>query len=180
MTGTVIRNELTAAAAVLQALGHRHPDGFVAAWSRVAARIPHDSVVLVALAEEFAALVYVNFLVSVLLRMRTFVMCTIGLYVCIVVAISVYPFEPHPALQATAVILLIVMGAAVGYVYAEMHREPILSKLTSTNAGELGWDFWLKLASAGAIPIFSLLAAQFPDINKLLFNWLAPALNAVK
>ena len=132
------------------------------------------------LAEEFAALVYVNFLVSVLLRLRTFVVCTIGLYVCIVVAISVYPFEPHPALQATAVILLIVMGAAVGYVYAEMHREPILSKLTSTNAGELGWDFWLKLASAGAIPIFSLLAAQFPDINKLLFNWLAPALNAVK
>jgi hypothetical protein len=132
------------------------------------------------LAEEFAALVYVNFLVSVLLRMRTFVMCTIGLYVCIVVAISVYPFEPHPALQAMAVILLIVMGAAIGYVYAEMHREPILSKLTSTNAGELGWDFWLKLASAGVIPIFSLLAAQFPDINKLLFNWLAPALNAVK
>jgi hypothetical protein len=132
------------------------------------------------LAEEFAALVYVNFLVSVLLRLRTFVMCTIGLYVCIVLAISVYPFEPHPALQATAVILLVVMGAAVGYVYAEMHREPILSKLTSTNPGELGWDFWLKLASAGAIPVFSLLAAQFPDINKLLFTWLEPALNAVK
>jgi hypothetical protein len=132
------------------------------------------------LAEEFAALVYVNFLVSVLLRLRAFVVCAIGLYVSIVLSISVYPFEPHPALQAVAVILLIVMGAAVGYVYAEMHREPILSKLTSTNPGELGWDFWLKLASAGAIPIFSLLAAQFPEINKLLFIWLEPALRAVK
>src|SRR5262249_40108124 len=78
------------------------------------------------LGEEFAALVYVNFLVSVLLRLRAFVICAIGLYVCIVLSISVYPFEPHPALQAMAVILLIVMGVAVGYVYAEMHRDPIL------------------------------------------------------
>jgi hypothetical protein len=132
------------------------------------------------LAEEFAALAYVNFLVSVLLRLRTFVICAIGLYVCIVLSISVYPFEPHPALQALAVILLIAAGVAVGYVYAEMHREPILSKLTSTPVGELGWDFWLKLAAAGAIPIFSLLAVQFPGINKLLFTWLEPALNAVK
>jgi hypothetical protein len=132
------------------------------------------------LAEEFAALAYVNFLVSVLLRLRTFVICAIGLYVCIVLSISVYPFEPHPALQAMAVILLIAGGVAVAYVYAEMHREPILSKLTSTPVGELGWDFWLKLAAAGAIPIFSLLAVQFPGINKLLFTWLEPALNAVK
>jgi hypothetical protein len=147
----------------------------------VDARIKKDDLPAVrALAEEFAALVYVNFLVSVLLRLRTFVICVIGLYVCIVVSISVYPFEPHPALQAMAVILLMVMGVAVGYVYAEMHREAILSKLTSTNAGELGWDFWLKFASAGAIPLFSLLAAQFPGLNKLLFNWLEPALNAVR
>ncbi len=132
------------------------------------------------LAEEFTALVYVNFLVSVLLRLRAFVLCAIGMYVCIVVSISVYPFEPHPALQALVVILAIVGGVAVGYVYAEMHREPILSKLTSTNPGELGWDFWLKLVSAGAIPIFSLLAGQFPGLNKLLFSWLEPALNAVK
>ncbi len=144
-------------------------------------RIKKDDLPAVrALAEEFAALVYVNFLVTVLLRLRTFVICAIGLYVCIVVSISVYPFEPHPALQAMAVILLIVMGVAVGYVYAEMHREAILSKLTSTNAGELGWDFWLKFASAGAIPLFSLLAVQFPGLSKLLFNWLQPALNAVK
>src|SRR5262249_9183848 len=131
-------------------------------------------------AEEFVALVYVNFIVSVLLRIRCFVLCAIGLYVSLVLSTSVYPFEPHPGLQALAVILLIILGATVGYVYAEMHREAILSKLTSTAVGELGLDFWLKLASAGAIPLFSLLAAQFPQINQLLFNWLEPALKAIK
>jgi len=132
------------------------------------------------LAEEFTALIYVNFLVTVLLRIRTMVICAGGLYVFIVLAVSVYPFEPHPALQSLTVILLLVMGASVGFVYAEMHREAILSRLTSTPVGELGLDFWLKLASAGAIPLFSLLAAQFPQINQFLFSWLEPALQAVK
>ena len=133
-----------------------------------------------ALAEEYAALTYINFLQSVLLQMRTLVICAGGMYVLIVCSISVYPFEPHPALQALSVILLIVMAIAVGFVYAEMHRDAILSRLTSTNAGELGWDFWLKFISAGAIPVFSLLAVQFPEINKFLFSWLAPILQSTK
>jgi|HubBroStandDraft_6_1064221.scaffolds.fasta_scaffold14562_2 hypothetical protein len=132
------------------------------------------------LAEEFVALVYVNFLITVLLRMRTMVMAAIGMYVFIVLSMNVYPFEPHAALQTLAVVLLAVMGAAVAFVYAQMHRDPILSRLTSTTSGELGWDFWLKLASAGAIPVFSLLAVQFPEINRFLFSWLEPALQAVK
>jgi hypothetical protein len=157
-------------------------------WSRqqlpvvsVDDRLPKGTLFLTrALAEEFTALVYVNFLVTVLLRMRTLVICAGGMYVFIVLSVSVYPFEPHPALQSLTVILMLVGGATVGYVYAEMHREAILSRLTSTEAGELGLDFWLKLASAGAIPVFSLLAAQFPQINQLLFSWLEPALQAVK
>jgi hypothetical protein len=102
------------------------------------------------------------------------------MYVFIVLSMNVYPFEPHAALQTLAVVLLAVMGAAVAFVYAQMHRDPILSRLTSTTSGELGWDFWLKLASAGAIPVFSLLAVQFPEINRFLFSWLEPALQAVK
>jgi hypothetical protein len=38
----------------------------------------------------------------------------------------------------------------------------------------------LKFASAAAIPVLSLLAAQFPEINKILFSWLEPALQAMK
>lgn len=133
-----------------------------------------------AMAEEYVALVYVNFLVSVLLRIRTLVISAGGMYVFIVLSMNTYPFEPHPALQTLAVVLLVVMGAAVGYVYAEMHRETILSRLTSTAPGELGLDFWIKFASAAAIPVFSLLAAQFPGINQFLFSWLEPALQAMK
>jgi hypothetical protein len=133
-----------------------------------------------AMAEEYAALVYVNFLVSVLLRIRTLVISAGGMYVLIVLSLNTYPFEPHPALQTLAVILLLAMAGAVGYVYAEMHREVILSQLTSTKPGELGLDFWIKFLSAGALPVFSLLASQFPSINQFLFSWLEPALQAMK
>ena len=133
-----------------------------------------------AMAEEYAALVYVNFLVSVLLRVRTLVISAAGLYVFIVMSMNVYPFEPHPSLQTLGVVLLLVMVGAVAYVYAEMHREVILSRLTSTAPGELGMDFWVKLACAAAIPVFSLLATQFPGINQFLFSWLEPALQAMK
>jgi hypothetical protein len=132
------------------------------------------------LAEEFAALVYVNFLITVLLRMRTLVICAAGMYVFIVASFSVYPFEPHVTLQMLAIALLVFMGACVGYVYAEMHREAVLSRLTDTEAGELGWDFWVKFASAAAIPVFSLLAILFPAINQFLFSWLEPALKTMR
>ncbi len=92
-----------------------------------------------AIAEEYVALVYVNFIVSVLLRIRTLVISAGGLYVFIVLSINVYPFEPHPALQTLSVVLLVLMGGAVGYVYAEMHRETILSRLTSTSPENWGW-----------------------------------------
>jgi hypothetical protein len=64
----------------------------------------------------------------------------------------------------------------VGFVYAEMHHEVILRRLTSTSPRELGLDFWIKFASAAAIPVFSLLAGQFSSINQFLFSWLEPAL----
>ncbi len=144
-------------------------------------RIKKDDLSVVqALAEEYSALVYVNFLQSVLLQMRTLVICAAGMYVCIVCSISIYPFEPHPALQVLAVVLVLAMGVVIGFVYSEMHRDAILSRLTSTNAGELGWDFWLKFVSAGAIPVFSLLAVQFPEIGRFLFSWLQPLLQSAK
>ncbi len=112
--------------------------------------------------------------------MRSLVICAGGMYVLILCSMSVYPFEPHPALQVLAVALVVVMAVAVGFVYAGMHRDAVLSRLTSTTAGVLGWDFWFKFISAGAIPVFSLLAVQFPEISRFLFSWLQPALQALK
>src|SRR5262249_48657283 len=47
-----------------------------------------------AVAEEFVALVYVNFIVSVLLRIRCFVLCAIGFLLLLFLSARLYPFLP--------------------------------------------------------------------------------------
>jgi hypothetical protein len=157
-------------------------------WSKVispvASRVPSDIVekktACQLVAEEFVALIYASFLASVLLRMRSLVMEAIGIYVCLVLSISCYPFEPNPAMFTLAVILIVVSGVIIGYVYSQMHCDPALSRLTSTAEGERGLEFWMQLLGAAAVPVLSLLAVQFPAISHILMGWLQPALQATK
>lgn len=50
-------------------------------------------------------------------------------------------------------------------VFAQMHRNAILSRITNTTANELGWEFFVRIFSFGAISFLTWLADQFPQ------NW---------
>jgi hypothetical protein len=132
------------------------------------------------MAEQFVCLVYVNFILMVLTRMRTLVMTVAGMFVFLVLSISSYPFEPKQALRSLMVLLLVIIAGFVAVVYAQMHRDATLSRITDTEPGELGLDFWLRLAGFGAVPLISILVAQYPELNSFLFSWLQPALEALK
>ncbi len=71
------------------------------------------------------------------------------------------------------------MVGIVTVVYAQMHRDATLSKITGTEPGELGSDFWLRIASFVALPLASFAAAQFPQIGRIVSAWLEPALHAL-
>jgi hypothetical protein len=131
-------------------------------------------------AERFICLAYLDFILSVLIRMRTLVFTIGGMYVLILLSVSSYPFEPRLAIRSLMVLLLFPILAFVGFVYAQMHRDVTLSRITDTNPGELGLDFWVRLLGFAALPLLSLLAAQFPELNSFLFSWLQPALDAMK
>lgn len=134
----------------------------------------------VELAEEYVALVYSSFIMNVLLRIRTIIMCVSGMFILILFSINSYPFQPQSVFRVLLVGLFLLIGSVVGSVYAQMHRDPTLSLLTDTKPGKLGIDFWIKLAAFGAIPLVSLIASQFPEVNSFLFSWLQPALEALK
>jgi len=131
-------------------------------------------------AERFVCFIYLNFILSVLLRMRTLVFTIGGMYVLILLSVSSYPFEPRLAIRSLMVLLLFLILGCVAFVYAQMHRDATLSRITRTEPGELGLDFWVRLVGFAALPLVSLLAAQFPAINNFLFSWLQPALDAVR
>lgn len=128
------------------------------------------------LAEEFVCLVYVNFILSVLMRMRTMVMAVVGMFVFLLLSIGSYPFEPKQAMYSVLIVLFMLIVGFIAVVYAQMHRDATLSRITDTTPGELGLDFWMRLAGFSAVPLLSLLVAQYPEVNNFLFSWLEPAL----
>jgi hypothetical protein len=132
------------------------------------------------LAERFVALVYLNFILSVILRMRTLTITVAGLYVFLLISVNSYPFEPRIALRSAAILMLIFVVGMVGYVSAQVHRDSILSLVTQTRPGELGVQFWLRMGTFVALPLISLLVSQFPTLNNALFSWLEPAASALK
>jgi hypothetical protein len=132
------------------------------------------------LAERFVALVYLNFILSVALRMRTLTITVGGLYIFLLLSVNSYPFEPKVALRSVAILMLIFVVGAVGYVSAQLHRDSILSLVTQTKPGELGIEFWLRMGTFVALPLLSLLVSQFPALNNSVFSWLEPAVSALK
>ena len=129
-------------------------------------------------AEDFVALLYANFLSIVLTRIRSLIIAISGMYVFTLIALSMYPFEQRTMIRLVLVAVLCFMFSVVTVVYSGIHRDAVVSALTSTNPGELGGIFWLKIISFAALPVFSFAAAQFPELKNLLFSWVEPALQA--
>jgi ABC-type multidrug transport system fused ATPase/permease subunit len=132
------------------------------------------------LAERFVALVYLNFILTALLRMRTLAITAGGLYIFLLLSVNSYPFEPRIALRSMAILLLMCVVGIVAYVFAQIHRDSILSLVTQTKPGELGVEFWVRIGTFTALPLLSLLVSQFPTLNNAVFSWLEPAVTALK
>jgi hypothetical protein len=131
-------------------------------------------------AEEFVCLFYYNFISVIFLRLRTILVSVGGMFVLLVLSFNSYPFQPESSYHTLMTFVLILIVAVVATVMSQMHRDPTLSHITNTTPGQLGWDFWFRMASFVALPLFTLLASQFPEIGSFLFFWAQPALNTFK
>jgi hypothetical protein len=79
-----------------------------------------------------------------------------------------------------AVTLFITSTAIVGYIYEEMHRDPTLSRMTSTEPGKLDTAFWIKFLAAGLVPLLTLMASVFPQAGRLLYSFVEPILQGLR
>jgi hypothetical protein len=82
-----------------------------------------------------------------------------------IMAWNSYPFQPRQVIDWMFTLLLIILGSGVVWVFAQMYRDPILSRITHTTPNELGMEFYLRVASFGAIPLLTWLAYHFPDVG---------------
>jgi hypothetical protein len=152
---------------------------------------PHDPIELhaasnigdpeyVRLAEELLALQYQSLIRAVLGNIRYLMTFIAAVFVLALVAWNSYPFQPRKSVDWVFTIALVLLGGGVIWVFAQMHRNTILSRITDTSPNELGLDFYWRLATFGAVPLLTWLAYQFPQIGSGIFRIVQPGLSVIK
>jgi hypothetical protein len=121
-------------------------------------------------AEEFIVIRYVSLIRAVLVNLR-YLMFFVGLtFILTITAWNMYPFQPRQVIDWLFTTLLVMLGTGVIWVLAQMYRDPLLSRITHTKPNELGFEFYVRLASVGALPLLTWLAYQFPDVGGMIFK----------
>jgi hypothetical protein len=135
---------------------------------------------VVLLAEEFLAIRYVALIRAVLAQMRYLLLFITVALVLVMLAINSYPFQPKQEIAWVVTGLFIAFSAGIIMVLAQMHRNPLLSRITDKEAHELGATFYLRVAGFGAVPLITWLATQYPSIGGLLYSIVKPGLDVMK
>ena len=132
------------------------------------------------LAEELIAVRYIALIRSVLVNIRYLMMFISSAFVFAIIAWNSYPFQPHRLIDWAFTILLVFLGMGLVTVFAQMHRNAILSRITDTPPNKLGWNFYVRIITFGAIPVLTWFAYQFPEIGGSLFRILQPSLQVIQ
>ncbi len=132
------------------------------------------------LSEHYVSLVYINYIITILLRIRTLAMAAVGIFVFDVLAVSSYPFEPRAILRTLMFTVFVALTICFGVVYGQMHRDRTLSRITDTKPEELGSDFWFRMLGVTGLPLLTLVATEFPSIGNFIFSWVEPAMKALR
>ena len=140
----------------------------------------HSEPSFIQLAEELIVVRYVALIRAVLINIRYLMVFVSTAFVLALIAWNSYPFQPHAFIDWCFTILLATLTLGFVWVFAQMHRNAILSRITDTTANELGWEFYLRIVTFGAVPILTWLAYQFPTIGGSLYKIIQPGLQVVK
>jgi hypothetical protein len=132
------------------------------------------------LGEEFVALRHMMYMRYAFRHLRNLLGFVITGFILAVITVNVYPFQGERWLAFTAVVAFLVLGLGVGMVFAQMDRDKIMSRITATPPGKLGGTFFLRIAEFGGLPLLTVLAAQFPALNRILTSFLQPAMEALR
>ena len=117
-------------------------------------------------ASRFVALHYSAYIGYALHQLQNLLICSVVCFVLLVLALSAFDFQAPQAIFRLVVAGLIIGGSAVMLAFAQMERDPVLSRLSGTQEGELGKNFYVRALTFGAVPVMTVLTTQFPAISR--------------
>jgi hypothetical protein len=127
-----------------------------------------------AASEDFVALQFcqfVSYLVDQIKRMAVSLSVT---FVLLIVLFNSYSPESPQLVARLLVAMFLLIGIFVWRVFSQMERDPVLSLIGNTRAGQLSGEFWTQLAAVGSLPLLGVLGHLFPSVTQFLFQWIAP------
>ncbi|HKD81913.1 MAG TPA: hypothetical protein VKH81_19620 [Candidatus Angelobacter sp.] len=130
--------------------------------------------------EEYVALRYVAFIRGVLASIRLWLILQAIVFSLVLSSLNVYSFEPHRSLVWSFTALFVLIGAVALQVLMQVHRDPVISRITGTKPNKLDIHFFIRIATLGVVPLFTLLATHFPSIGHYLLSFFQPGLEALK
>ena len=95
---------------------------------------------------------------------------------------TLFPFQQRTQLQVVGWIYIGIAFATILTVLVQMNRNPVIARLSSPTAeAKSTWDsdFVLKVTVFALLPLFTLFAAQFPDVGGVILRWLEPVQRAL-
>ncbi|HET9931265.1 MAG TPA: hypothetical protein VFQ35_11280 [Polyangiaceae bacterium] len=100
----------------------------------------------------------------------------------LLLAIVSYPFQPQRLLLTW---IWVVVGSVVLaglFVYIELDRNALLSRIAGTTPGHLtlNGSLLFRVLGWGIVPLLGVAAAQYPDFANTLFHWLEPFTRALR
>lgn len=130
-------------------------------------------------AEDFVALRLAAFIRYANFQLRNRLDFISSGFLLLLISVVTYPFQQHRSLMVAVSILFLLTAAGVLFVFYQMDREAILSRLSGTDPGKLSRHFFTSALSRGAVPLGTLLVSQFPELGRLVLTVLDPILRAV-
>jgi hypothetical protein len=131
-------------------------------------------------AATYVALHYSAYIGYALHQLQNLLVGCVASFVLLVLALNSFSFQAPQALFHFLTAALIIGGVAILAAFAQMERDPILSRLSGTTEGELGKDFFLRALAYGAIPVFTVLSTEFPSLSRYIADWIQPVSAALQ
>jgi hypothetical protein len=101
-------------------------------------------------------------------------------FVLLVLALNSFSFQTPQAISRLMLVGLVVGGIVVVRTLAQIERNPIVSRISGTEEGALGKDFYLQIITYGALPVLAVIGTQFPSVARLLTFWGPQTISALK
>ena len=131
------------------------------------------------LLELYLAYRFVALFRYVMRQLRNMLTFVIYGFACLVLATSTYPFQGRQSLGNLMSMVFVLLLLGVAAMMIQMYRDPVLKRLEEPSSGLSNtFEVAFKLIGVAGVPLFAVLASQFPSLAEALLNWFRPLVEA--